>query len=697
VRNGGRRVTDTPTERGPENPWERLRRRKVVQWGLVYGAAAWGFLQGLEYLSGTYDWPRPIQQYTTLALLIGLPIVLVLAWYHGDRGQQRITTPEFAILTLLLLLGGGAFWYYQRASDAQIAAVAEGPTQSTPPPEAGVLRLAVLPLENLSPDPANAFFADGLHDEILSAMPATPELQVVSGTTMRSYAGTRKPVKQIAFELGASHLLAGAVRRAGEHVRLSLHLVDAATDSNVWSRTFDRQLRDALSLQSEVATEVATALNLRLLPAENRAKTDAANAPATKNPVAYDLYLKAKLQLDVAYNQLTTPSDFDRLEALVTRAIEIDPGFANAYTLRSRALLSRLWVLSDLTDEQWTMISSDIDSARRIAGDTEAVLAAQTSLEYYGHMDYGRALETTRAALSRYPNDLLLREFEGLLLRRLGQWENAIDVFQELVDREPSNPSYVGTLVELLHSMRRYAEVISAVEAFERRAPPDSYVAEVGAWAREAMGRDPEALRRYLDTWRDRLDPDYSSIIELNYLRDSGRTEDLSSMLVAARGKYITHPSRTSSSGTLMPFACLRGFGRMLQGAANAPEQAREVSAMAASISELPSRRWNVALLKAHAALFSGDRKSAVEQARHALELMSVQRDALNGPGNMAAAAIVLAWAGESDETVQLLRRVINLPNDFFGWAMVRDPLLAVPLAGNPAFEALKREVDPPN
>ena len=146
-----------------------------------------------------------------------------------------------------------------------------------------------------------------------------------------------------------------------------------------------------------------------------------------------------------------------------------------------------------------------------------------------------------------------------------------------------------------------------------------------------------------------------------------------------------------------MPLACLRGFGHMLQGAANAPEQAREVSAMAASISGLPSRRWNVALLKAHAALFSGDRKSAVEQARHALELMSVQRDALNGPGNMAAVATVLAWAGESDQAVQLLRRVINLPNDFFGWAMVRDPLLAVPLAGNPAFEALKREVDPPN
>ena len=130
-RHGGSRVNDTPAEREVDSTWTRLRRRKVVQWGVVYVAAAWGFLQGLEYVSEAFHWPDQLRQVALLALLIGLPIVLVLAWYHGDRGQQRITTPEFAILTLLLLLGGGAFWYYQRASDAQTPAVAEGPKQST--------------------------------------------------------------------------------------------------------------------------------------------------------------------------------------------------------------------------------------------------------------------------------------------------------------------------------------------------------------------------------------------------------------------------------------------------------------------------------------------------------------------------------------------------------------------------------------
>jgi hypothetical protein len=104
-------------ERDREEIWSRLRRRKVVQWGLLYVAGAWGFLQGLEYVGESFNWPQQVRQVALLALVIGLPIVLVLAWYHGDRGQQRISTPEFSILTLLLLLGGGRFWYYQRASE----------------------------------------------------------------------------------------------------------------------------------------------------------------------------------------------------------------------------------------------------------------------------------------------------------------------------------------------------------------------------------------------------------------------------------------------------------------------------------------------------------------------------------------------------------------------------------------------------
>ena len=505
------------------------------------------------------------------------------------------------------------------------------------------MRIAVLPLENLSPDPENAFFADGLHDEILSAMSATRDLQVVSRTTMRTYEGTTKTVKQIATELGASHLLEGAVRRAGDQVRLTLQLIDAGTDSNVWSQTFDRPLRDVLSLQFEVASDVATALNVRLLGAGDVAKKDSATGTVGTSPVADDLYLKGKVQLDVELSQLQSARDYDRLEGLVARAIEIDPKFANAYALRARVLLNRLWNLRDLSEQQWQTIGNDIDLARRLAGETAAVLAAQAELEYYGVMNYQLALQTTRAARARFPNDLDLRDLEGLLLRRLGQWDEAIAVFRELVNREGANPAYVETLGESLLNTRQYREVVSTVHAFERRAAPDFQVAALGALASEAIEHDPELIRHFIDTWRDRLDPGVLWSFEQGYLRDAGRTEELASHLIATKMDATSLVGRVAESGLLMPTAIMNGYGRMLRGAQTAPEQAREVLAAADRIRWLPSREWNVALLEAHAALMSGDRRRAVAQAKRALGMMTMERDAMLGPTNMVAAATVLA------------------------------------------------------
>ena len=223
-------MSDSPTEGGAESIWTRLRRRKVVQWGLVYAAAAWGFLQGLEYVSEAFHWPDQLRQIALLALLIGLPIVLVLAWYHGDRGQQRVTTPEFAILTLLLLLGGGAFWYYQRASEAEKdAALTASAVQPDTSPGIKDSRpsVAVLPFENRSRLEEDAFFVDGIHDDILTQLSKVSALRVISRTSVERFRKTELSVKQIAQQLGVRSILEGGVQRAGDRVRINVQLIDA--------------------------------------------------------------------------------------------------------------------------------------------------------------------------------------------------------------------------------------------------------------------------------------------------------------------------------------------------------------------------------------------------------------------------------------------------------------------------------------
>src|SRR5688572_25361387 len=210
-----RHVTKTSTQPSDEGLWARLRRRKVVQWGLVYIAGAWGFLQGLEYVSESFHWPEQFRQIALLALLIGLPIVLVLAWYHGDRGQQRITTTEFAILTLLLLLGGGAFWYYQRTSETATVATPRSGTA------ANDRSIAVLPFVNVSADKEQEYFADGISEELLNLLAQVPELRVIARTSSFSFKGKEVDIAEIARRLNVANVLEGSVRKSGDTLRIT--------------------------------------------------------------------------------------------------------------------------------------------------------------------------------------------------------------------------------------------------------------------------------------------------------------------------------------------------------------------------------------------------------------------------------------------------------------------------------------------
>ena len=213
---------------------------------------------------GLFTSPPQLRQIALLVLLIGLPIVLVLAWYHGDRGQQRISTSEFAILTLLLLLGGGAFWYYQRTSEAGKDAARTAPAvQPDPTPAVSNTRpsVAVLPFENRSDESKDAYFVDGIHDDILTQLSKVSALRVISRTSVEQFRGTKLPMKAIADQLGVTKILEGGVQRAGDRVRVTVQLIDAATDAHLWAESYDRELSAAniFAIQSEVAGKTSSA------------------------------------------------------------------------------------------------------------------------------------------------------------------------------------------------------------------------------------------------------------------------------------------------------------------------------------------------------------------------------------------------------------------------------------------------------
>jgi len=340
-------VTDA-SEGESESTWARLTRRKVVQWGIVYVAGAWGFLQGLEYLSGTFDWPRQIQQLVTVALLIGLPVVLVLAWYHGERGQQRITTPEFVIVTLLLLLGGGAFWYYQRASEggdgaAPTTASTTGTPATSAVPDARP-SLAVLPFADLSQAHDQEYLADGLAEEILNQLAQVPALRLVGRTSSFSFKGKNEDLRTIGAKLGVAHLLEGSVRKDGNQLRVTAQLVRADDGSHLWSKTYPRELRDVFKVQDEIARDVAQALSVKLDAVTlNRAQG------GTTNIDAYDRYLRWR-QLYLA-DKWDEEHERQRVQ-LAREAVAFDPKFVLGWDALATSLDGLAFVVNEAQAEQ---------------------------------------------------------------------------------------------------------------------------------------------------------------------------------------------------------------------------------------------------------------------------------------------------------------------------------------------------------
>jgi len=260
-----RDVTGTPRAGTDEGLWAKLRRKKVVQWGVAYAATGWTLLQVVEYAVETFHWPEPVRQWATLAVLFGLPVVLVIAWYHGDRGEQRVTGAELIIIAFLFLLGGGVFWLYDGSGEnVRESGATPGSITAAQPAVAAETSVAVLPFAALSPGVDDGYFADGLTEEIINALAALPDLLVTARTSAFHFKGKDIPVPEIATALGVAHIVEGSVRRSGERARVTAQLIRAADGFHLWSANYDRSLGDDFAVQTEIAESVAGVLGILL-------------------------------------------------------------------------------------------------------------------------------------------------------------------------------------------------------------------------------------------------------------------------------------------------------------------------------------------------------------------------------------------------------------------------------------------------
>jgi TolB-like protein/Tfp pilus assembly protein PilF len=426
-------MADAPAEREDEGAWGKLRRRKVVQWGVAYAAGAWGLLQGLQYLTDTFHWPEQIQQLATIALLVGLPIALVLAWYHGDRGHQKPVRTELALIALLLLLGGGGLWFYHTEHAAAPAANQATPAAPTPAgANTTAASVAVMPFANLSADPANEYLADGIAETMITMLAQVPQLLVIGKNSSFSYKGQDVDSRTIGQQLGVGALLEGSVQRADERLRVAVQLVSTSDGRHLWAETYDRPTADVFAVQDDIAKRVTEALSVAL------AGKNGPGSIGTTNVAAYDAYLRGK--------QLVARREAKALVegvASLEQAVAADPDFARAWAELSWAYhLSGRWEgapsIGRMSPEQAGALR--LRAARRAVAAAPDLGRAHAALAFalWDQEDADDdASEEYNRAIALSPDDPDVIRLYATFMTNNGHPKEAVKFFEPLLVREP--------------------------------------------------------------------------------------------------------------------------------------------------------------------------------------------------------------------------------------------------------------------
>src|SRR5438132_980619 len=361
-----------------------------------------------------------------LAIIIGFPIALVIAWAFEltPQGLQRTEDVDRAtekrgktytwiyvvvvgaVLSVALFLLGR-----YTATNIARAARTEAATGSSIPQKS----IAVLPFENLSDDKGAAYFADGIQDEILTKLASIADLKVISRTSTAKYKSKPEDLKTVSQQLGVATVVEGSVQKAGDKVRVNVQLIDARADSHLWADTYDRDIKDVFAVESEVAQEIADSLQAKLSPAE--ASTLAA-AP-TKDTAAYDLFLKGESQLRAA-NASLRPESFEQAIAWYQQAIARDPNFALAMARLAESRLSQHWFVETFTEPELAEVGKTVEHALALAPDLAQAHVAHGLFYYYGYRQYEQALAEFGRALQLQPNNAQALEYSGYVYRRQG-------------------------------------------------------------------------------------------------------------------------------------------------------------------------------------------------------------------------------------------------------------------------------------
>ncbi len=552
--------------------------------------------------------------------------------------------------------------------------------------------IAVLPFENLSADPENAFFAIGVQDEILTNLAKIADLKVISRTSVMQYkVDMKRNLREIADALGVANVVEGTVQRAGNRVRVSAQLIDARTDTHIWSEHYHRPLDDVFAVQSEIAKAIADHLQANLSPSEKNAIA----RPPTSDISAFDLYTRAKNLYLTAFGSSTTKADLLQVIDLLNQAVARDPAFFDAYCLLAWAHDGVYWTGIDHTPARLAKAEAAVQAASRLRPDAAETHLARARNLYWGYLDYDGALAELEVASQGLPNDPRVVELKGYIERRQGRWEESTRDLERATELDPRNVLMLQQTAQSYQCLRRYAEersVLARVLAFE---PNDPVTKVQDAFVELDSKADSRPLHQMIDSVRA-TNPAALPSIANNWLicalaeRDGATAKNALSTL----GENPVNFGMVDNTIFNPPF--VEGvIARMTK------DDSKAQSAFAAARAEqekiIQTQPNYGPALCVLGLIDAGLRRKeeALREGRRAVELLPVDKNAFDGICMIKYLAMIAAWVGDKDLACEQLAIAIHRPSDLSYGQLKLMPFWD-PLRGDPRFEKLVEEAKKP-
>jgi len=666
-----------------------LKRRNVYKVAVAYIVAGGALSQGIAQVLPVFDVPTWIIRLFVVLIVIGFPIALAFAWAYEitPEGVKRaedvdVTKPHMVhgpwlyIVLVGVAVSISLFFLGRYTAPNRIASGDE------------IKSIAVLPFATLSDDRNDAYFADGVQDQILTNLARVSDLKVISHTSVRQYkTGAERNMREIGKQLGVAYIMEGSVQRARDRLRINAELIDARNDSHIWAETYDRSAADLFAIQSELAQSIATQLKAKLSPQQ---KAEIEEKP-TQDLDAFELYLQAKTIIDSYINATDVRAALLQAVKSLDEAIKRDPNFVSAYCYSARANDLLFFFDLDPTPERISLAETAVNSALKLRPDSAEAHFARADYLFRCLRDYDRALEDRAIARPGLPNSTPFFILSGYINRRRNHFPEAERDFSTAFALDPRNPNAYNLLADTYVLERRFPEavhvydnVLAAGETVPivrfRRAGSILYGTGDTGPMRDILEKFPgmefAGGQTPVRCWMAMLDHDYAQAEK--FLADSSRKDfqDVDFSFYFPKSWYEAMIAREKSDSVR---------------AASAFRECREILAQRLIIK--PEHARTIAVL-AQVDAGLGNKELAVREAQHAIDLVPISKDIYDGALVLEGLAEVYTWTGERDRAIELVQKLLTMPG-YTNYGRLKFHPFWAPLRGDPRFDNIVASLAP--